>query len=140
MSSLFHYTSNEGAIGIINSACLFATHYEYLNDVSELSLAKDIVVPIFERELRMLGPQLIAEGRLDSRLLTDHGENVFALDAKNIYASAIQTTDKTTPVFITSFCRHPADTDHARNGLLSQWRGYGSSGGCALEFEEGDLT
>ena len=53
MGHLFHYTTNEGALGIISSACLFATNYKYLNDQHELTVARNILIPLFERELEI---------------------------------------------------------------------------------------
>lgn len=39
--SLYHYTNLAGLLGILESNCLWATHYKFLNDYSELSFAKD---------------------------------------------------------------------------------------------------
>jgi hypothetical protein len=41
---------------------------------------------------------------------------------------------------ITSFCFHQADQQYERdNGLLSQWRGYGGTGGYCLIFDNGKI-
>jgi len=32
---LYHYTTQEGLLGILEKASIWATHYRYLNDASE---------------------------------------------------------------------------------------------------------
>ena len=41
---LFHYTSSNGLYGILESGCLWATHYRFLNDNQEIFRAKDVIV------------------------------------------------------------------------------------------------
>jgi hypothetical protein len=41
---LFHYTSAAGLYGILESGCLWATHYRFLNDNRELLRARDALV------------------------------------------------------------------------------------------------
>jgi hypothetical protein len=139
MSSIFHYTSNEGAIGIINSGCLYATNYKYLNDSRELDLARHIVVPLFAKEFSEEADRLIQEGKLNSEELKSFGSRLFEEEANNLFESAITATDRTAPIFITSLCRHNPSTEQWEHGLLSQWRGYGAFGGCALEIDEEEL-
>jgi hypothetical protein len=139
MASIFHYTSNEGAISIVNSDLLFATHYKYLNDPQELALGQEYILPILEREFREVGHELIRNGRLHDDFLKHHGEQIFSREARKLFEVCLRVIDSTTPIFITSFCRHDPDTEQHRNGLLSQWRGYGSLGGCALELDEQQL-
>ena len=38
---VYHYTSAQGLQGILSSQTLFATHYDYLNDGSELRLLRE---------------------------------------------------------------------------------------------------
>lgn len=40
---LYHYTTLEGLKGILETQTLWATHFEFLNDSSELSTFKDIL-------------------------------------------------------------------------------------------------
>lgn len=40
---LYHYTTLEGLKGIISSNALWATHYKYLNDSSEVDYARSII-------------------------------------------------------------------------------------------------
>ena len=51
----------------------------------------------------------------------------------------LEETDKRSPLFIASFCRH-LETHQQKNGLLSQWRGYaGEGGGYCVVFDEDAL-
>ncbi|WP_114943491.1 DUF2971 domain-containing protein [Microvirga calopogonii] len=136
MSSIFHYSSNEGAFGIIKSRRIFATNYKYLNDLQEIELVREILVPIFARDFRDEASELIHQGKLKSDFLKEYGERVFTDEGNRLLNVAIEITDKTTPIFIASFCRHEAESEQWEHGLLSQWRGYGTYGGCALEFDE----
>ena len=45
---IFHYTSDAGLLGIIQSESLWVTHFKYLNDISELHHAKEIIENIVE--------------------------------------------------------------------------------------------
>jgi hypothetical protein len=55
------------------------------------------------------------------------------------YRARLDETDRRSPVFVASFCRH-VDAYQMRNGLLSQWRGYaGEGGGYCVVFDEAAL-
>ena len=41
---LFHYTNDHGLKGILESRCLWATHYTGLNDSTEVTLLREQVV------------------------------------------------------------------------------------------------
>src|SRR5688500_11843964 len=111
MSSIFHYTSNEGAVGIIKSACLFATQYKYLNDARELILGREIILPIFEKEFRDGIQKAISQGEISAKVLDEYGDKLYRHEAANLFQSAITVTDQTTPVFISSFCRHEVGSE-----------------------------
>ena len=64
MSSVFHYTDSAGLLGILSSKSLFATHYRYLNDVSEGSLIRDLILPILEVEITEIYSKLRERGLL----------------------------------------------------------------------------
>lgn len=139
MTVLLHYSSNEGAFGIINDRCLFATNYRYLNDAEEVLAIKSILIPIIAAELRITYRDMIESGQAQPGLETEHGQGIYELEAERVFQASIRVTDNLTPVFIASLCRHEVGSHAASNGLLSQWRGYGSRGGCALEFDEDEL-
>ena len=55
------------------------------------------------------------------------------------YRAKLDQTDRQSPVFIASFCRH-TEPYQMKNGLLSQWRGYaGEGGGYCVVFDEAAL-
>ena len=55
------------------------------------------------------------------------------------YRAKLEETDKRSPLFIASFCRHQ-EPHQLKNGLLSQWRGYaGEGGGYCVVFDEDAL-
>lgn len=56
-----------------------------------------------------------------------------------MYNAISRAADNISPFFVVSFCRHLENSDHFRNGLLSQWRGYANGGGFAIEFDEDRL-
>jgi hypothetical protein len=97
-SVLFHYTSLDGANGIVRNKSLRMTKLAYMNDRSELGLAIDL----FRREV-----DRYAEGGADHKsFLTEMAHQLGGFAETNICAI--------------SFCEH--------EDLLSQWRAYASSG------------
>lgn len=55
------------------------------------------------------------------------------------YRARLAETDRRSPLFIASFCRHQ-EPHQLKNGLLSQWRGYaGEGGGYCVVFDEDTL-
>lgn len=104
---LFHYTSLNGLHGIVKSKSLWLTKAAYLNDKSELKHA----IAIFQHEAQRAACNA-SESDIRELILT---------------ASRQLESFRQTNICIASFCE---DGD-----LLSQWRGYGSSGpGVALGF------
>jgi hypothetical protein len=41
---LYHYTTQEGLLGILENACIWATHYRYLNDASEGQIVSKLLI------------------------------------------------------------------------------------------------
>src|SRR6266487_790431 len=138
MSSVFHYTDSAGLLGILSSKSVFATHYRYLNDVSEGSLIRDLILPILEDEITEINSKLRDRGLLRGFYET-HGARGNRLQAEGFYTSLVNSLDDTTPPFVLSFCRH-TDKKTIKHGLLSQWRGYAGSAGFAIEFDEPELV
>jgi hypothetical protein len=132
---LFHYTSGEGLLGILRSQALFASHYSFLNDKSEGSVLRELLLPYLEKETRKFVPDLVAEGIIKAELLDAHGPGYYRAEVGKMLDSISSATDNVAPFFVTSFCTHEEGTDHHADGLLSQWRGY-ARGGFAIEFDE----
>ncbi len=142
--SLFHYTNYQGLEGIIESQTLWATHYRYLNDAEELIHAKTILHRIVSPKVKEFiekgilssgdhakfvefsgGVEKVAQD--ESQKLIDRFYSALLLDSQG-YDSGLPGP------FILAFCA-AKDSFVKRNGLLSQWRGYGVDGGYLIEFD-----
>jgi len=111
----------------------------YLNDTSETSVIKDLLLPIFELETAKIVPALISKGWLRKEYLEKYGLSGNRLNAEAMYKSIVRAVNNVTPFFIVSFCKHEIGTQAFECGLLSQWRGYAGGGGFAIEFDEENL-
>ncbi|WP_084781662.1 DUF2971 domain-containing protein [Paenibacillus sp. D9] len=110
---LFHYTSVEGLQGIINSNSLWATHYSFLNDPTEMIYGIKLLRQVlFERFLNT------GNINLDRILEWYMSEN-------------FDFTQTSTDTYLISFCES--------GDLLSQWRGYSNGGGFSIGFEVDNL-
>jgi hypothetical protein len=128
---LYHYTTAEGLKGILEKQNLRATHYLHLNDSSEMGIFEAQILQRFFLEIR---------GLLSSDVLRFSGVNEFLLNqiassqATMIYRTAIGQIDAISPLFMCSLCQH-SSVHASHSGLLSQWRGYGASGGYCVVFD-----
>ncbi len=108
---LYHYTSPEGLIGILEAGTIWATSLFYLNDSAELLTGLRVARQILEK-MRDDSPGQIQRERLDWLLK----------ELQSINPGSIS------PTFVCSFSR--------RGDQLSQWRAYCRGGGYALGFPE----
>jgi hypothetical protein len=132
--ALFHYTNANGLIGIFRDRDIWATAYHCANDESELGAGKGILQSIFRAETA----RLINAG--DDRVRTFHGRGVDAMEYADKFEDLITSFALSSlSTFITCFCR-PNKEEDFHHGLLSQWRGYGSDGGYALQFSRRRLS
>jgi hypothetical protein len=109
-STLYHYTNAGGLKGIVSSSAIFLTDAFFLNDKSELSYGRELVLNVLTERRNA------AVGVLET-----------------FYASAINSFDPfgdgpfQFAYYVASFCEN--------GNLLSQWRAYGGGGaGYALGF------
>jgi hypothetical protein len=59
-----------------------------------------------------------------------------AAASDDAFRARLEETDRRSPLFIASFCRHQ-EPHQLKNGMLSQWRGYaGEGGGYCVVFDE----
>lgn len=103
--SLFHYTSTQGLLGILQYKALWATERRFLNDSSEVVYGTDLLKSICSEQL---DKERCAEARqvLDLFLKAEAGQPERS--------------------FISCFCDD--------GNLLNQWRVYAGQGGYSLEF------
>lgn len=106
-STLYHYTTFSGLLGIVQSRTLWASDIRYMNDSAELRHTADLIAA----EVR----ERIEDGRANSSLLSQFADWV----AHRITSGHM--------LFGASFRSH--------GNLLSQWRGYSLPGkGVSLGF------
>lgn len=136
---LWHYTTIEGLRGIIENHELWATDYRYLNDYSELITAKDLFIKHGANAIKKF---LSLDKTINNGLAenSDESGNAYKNKVLDIVENTYETLNKLLTIYFTSFCIHPEDDDYTqKNGLLSQWRGYGRSGGYAIIFNKKKL-
>lgn len=105
-STLWHYTTQEGLLGILNNNLLWATKIHYLNDSSEFLYALKLTDRVIEERVRTAA--LAHRERLEA------------------FRAAIPQIEHM-HICVASFSEDP--------DVLSQWRAYGgASGGYALGF------
>jgi hypothetical protein len=120
---LYHYTSQEGLLGIISSSSLWATNISYMNDATEFDLFLGLIRDRLFDELqnREMEALHFAESNPTRSLRANH--------MKERAHILWQITNKISgsSICITCFCEH--------GDLLSQWRGYTGGGyGYSLTF------
>lgn len=112
--SIFHYTDLNGFKGIIEGDSLWATNIHFMNDKNEFRHG----CLCFENTIDYLSEDVLSSKVKELLKSVMHGFN----------ADKLLESEKSRHVYSISFCRG-ADK-------LSQWRGYGSSQGISIEFDE----
>ena len=138
-AELMHYTSAAGLDGILASRSIRATGTRYLNDDEEIvgfynRILPKIVRPIFENYILSVED----EPQFQRQLLGQTKEVMI----NQAFDGFIDTLRKVTADFHDHFvtCFSTTKDPHILNdGLLSQWRGYGSDGGYAIIFDSAGL-
>jgi hypothetical protein len=108
---LYHYTSVESFVSIINRSELWASHIRYLNDTSEQRLMLDH-----------------ARARIQARLDADDDSDH---DRLLLFQSLVSSPPEV-DLYVLSFSKDGGDR-------LTQWRGYGGSAGVAIGFDSVEL-
>lgn len=109
---LYHYTSQPGLLGILNSDALWASKIHYLNDSTEFRIALDLAKEVLNERL---------EQEVDAR----NREKIECL------LGNIPTIQKIN-ICVVSLSQ--------KRDLLSQWRAYGGSvGGLSIGFKSSNL-
>jgi hypothetical protein len=109
---LYHYTTQSGLLGIIQSSEIWATHTQYLNDEKEYRHATELVASIITQRV----PEA---GGTDKAVLNDMLSGIQGIESMNVCV-----------------CSFSEERDS-----LSQWRAYGgSSSGYAIGFNADHLA
>jgi len=137
--NLYHYTTWDGALGILNSRSLWATHYKFLNDYSEIKLFRDRLVRLILPFVREQYEELIKRSPgAKSKIDEDGGlDQAIQHDTEAFVDAQYHATGD--EIYIVSFCGEHDNPHINSNGLLSQWRAYGAGGGFAFVFDTHQL-
>lgn len=123
MDTLFHYTTATGLLGICTTRSIWASDLQFLNDAQEAVYGRDIVIAaIASMANPMQSPDHWAHEYGERAIETFEKYKGFVLDE-------ISKTDF--GVYVACFCES--------GDLLSQWRGYGSDHGYAIEITKDAL-
>lgn len=141
-TEVYHYTTAVGLEGILRTRQLWATHMSYLNDAEEHTgffvrrLPKLLDLPSREAVAELMNTK---EGREAINSIEVGGpERAVEQFRRELADVARKTTIELNEPYLVSFCSgnaHGTRTD----GLLSQWRGYGTDGGYAIVFDSSRL-
>jgi len=142
---LFHYTTALGPEGILRTQTLWATHALFLNDTSEIT-AFQARLPEFLRSAVADEIDVLLRVPANKQLMQQAGGREAVIEeivrglTTGMYTALLGTSASAPFIdpYVLSFCT-PANERVARQGLLSQWRGYGSDGGYALVFDTARL-
>ena len=132
---LYHYTTWEGLLGILDSQSSWATNYKFLNDYSELVLFKEKLISLVRPYASETVNKIIQKfPHMKSKVNEKGGiEKVIRHEAEVLVDAQYSALGD--QIYILSFCGQHANHNINDNGLLSQWRGYGSGGGAAVVFD-----
>lgn len=133
---LCHYTTATGLHGILTSRQLWATHSSYLNDGEEITGFFDRKLPALLNSTVRSAIMKIAGGEPGSTEVKNAGgiESVVKNLTNEMHMAIRDATLSFNQVYVTSFCK-VLKGNSADDGLLSQWRGYGTDGGYAIIFD-----
>lgn len=149
---LYHYTSREGLEGIWKTQILRATHYQDLNDTSECRLIVDPLkaevadeVKKFVADNKSKYPdlrKLSLDPRRLRKLIQEESSKLVDIPLSLMFdRENVSGKVSFFHPYILSFCSHANKPGYVKkNGLLSQWRGYGASGGYALVIDGTELS
>lgn len=136
---LCHYTTWDGLLGIIKTQTLWATHYKFLNDYSEIVLFRDKLISLLLPYVRNAYKKLITQSPEVEHQITQEGglNQIVQHDTEVVIDAQYRATSD--EIYVLSFCGQHKDPHVNNNGLLSQWRAYGIGGGFALVFNTNKL-
>ena len=136
---LFHYTNLPAFKKIYESPKFRATHYEDLNDTTEFTRFRlkveqsicPIIRNILERQIQRDKKYAIHVSRYGG---IERFMDEIAKDLINKVHNHTFNKNMYKETFICSFCAH-TQPDEVKDGLLSQWRGYGEGGGVCIVLD-----
>ncbi len=144
--NLWHYTTADGLKGILSHKTLWATDCRYLNDSLEFIYAKIIIHQALLPKVISTIKDLCEKNPNAKRITESYGgiQKTADLETNDTIEILFNSMFMLGFPFVLSFCMGPKDDSKEgqflqKNGLLSQWRGYGKDGGYAVIFDLEDL-
>lgn len=136
---LYHYTNEQGLYGILENQCVWATHYKFLNDYSEIVLFREKLIEFLYPSTLDFYKELIPKYPNAQQVISDEGGLIGMVkhDIEVFVDSSYKALSH--EIYIASFCKEHIDNHINENGLLSQWRAYGGDGGFAIVFKSHGL-
>jgi hypothetical protein len=134
---LFHYTSAVGLGGILRSQSLWGTHWQYLNDASELQYFSERFPSLLKAARIALAEELVRNRAGFKEWAESQGGIEYLVDAEaqelvRVFQESVVSPDPTQQIFefyVTSFCTPEGSFEEVRkHGLISMWRCYGNGG------------
>ena len=125
---VYHYTDAVGLLGIISDRCLWATDADFLNDAQELRFGRSELHAALIEAAETLSPS----GRGAEGDPNENRATIMRGAAGHLEPGGPYLHQPAHAAFVTCFCE--------ADDLLSQWRGYGLSGGFAIGFQTAGLT
>jgi hypothetical protein len=125
---LFHYTTQAGLEGILNSQCLHATHYAHLNDEAEVTALQPKLLELATQSAKETLEMLARRSPdIKKQIEVDGGINEIAkregrVLVEKLYRLTFGGEDQkaATSPFVVSFCAHDENAYEFKHGLLSQ--------------------
>jgi hypothetical protein len=122
---LFHYTRQNGLDGILKDDCIWATHYRFLNDLSECLEAPELFEAMITQQSSTKIPQL----EISKTVRQTYWNNI-----RNTLRAQIESAD----AYFVSFSDE--STSQVVGDNLTLWRGYAENcHGFSLEFRRSKL-
>lgn len=131
--AIFHYTNADGLLGILSSGNMWSTAYFTTNDATEMDTGEGVLTQIVKEHTH----QLQRENHEYVDVFRRRGVDIHEY-ANKFENFLLSFTMGFLCFYITCFYRVKSKADF-NDGLLSQWRGYGSNGGYALQFSRTKL-
>jgi hypothetical protein len=141
---LHHYTDLTGLQGILGSNALWATHFDCLNDKTEVMLLKRPMMSALVARLHNTLKTATIGNRHTRRMLARSGklEQEVYVFVEALFSTAFEQgpAEPLSEPYITSFCTHSSGKEYEiANGLLSQWRAYGGAERYCIVFDTAKL-
>lgn len=124
---LYHYTSIEAAISIMQSETLYLKNHQSMNDPTEFVHADNLLCPAAKQAYE----DIFRDGKLITSLRGRKYNNALEADSKKSFEILNKLTGN--DYYIFSATQH-SDKYEMENGTLVMWRGY--KNGCAIVFDK----